>query len=355
MTRVAVDHVEVQEDKLQLGDPIGCGYHWLEPDKVDAYGDSVRRLGAKVELAVDGFERTSTLSEEVFAGEAADSLRARAAKRHEESAAVRDHLRGLGRAINAYSDVLRRHREGLEQLRAFALGQGLRVEGNRIWPPVETLPRGATQEQADAWEADWQAYRSCFEAKVELRDARRASTRELLTALADHAGVHPDRDRATLVATGAHQVRFGELRREAAEEALEAVEARDAADAARGTVDVLRRREQSALEDLERLVVAEAPPEEVQAQAVKVQALHRELVDARVETRDAEVVADREQAQANRAARHLEAAEDGRPHLVTQPPVTLPPVTPPPVTQPAVTQTVPDKGLTPAKLEDRLG
>lgn len=340
MTRVAVDHVEVQEDKLQLGDPIGCGYHWLEPDEVDAYGDSVRRLGAKVELAADGFERTSTLPEEVFAGEAADTLRARAAERHEESAAVRDNLRGLGRAINAYSDVLRRHREGLEQLRAFAVGQGLRVEGNRIWPPVETLPGDATQKQADAWEADWRAYRSCFEAKVELRDARRASTRELIKALADHAGVHPDKDRATLVAADANQVRFGELRREAAEEALEAVEAHDAAEAARGTVDALRRREQSALDSLEELVLAEAPPEEIQAQAAKVQALHHQLVDARVEARDAEVLAEREQAQADRAARHLEAAEQGRPRLVTQP---------------AASPHVTEAGIAPAKLEDRLG
>ena len=159
MTRVVVDRIETQQDKLQFGDPIGCHYHWLEPDKVDSYGDSVRRLATKVELAVDAFERTSTLSEDVFAGEAADTLRDRAGRRHEESATVRDNLRGLGRAINAYSDVLRRHREGLEQLHDFAVGTGLEVRGNRIWPPVETLPGDATQKQADAWEADWKAYR----------------------------------------------------------------------------------------------------------------------------------------------------------------------------------------------------
>jgi hypothetical protein len=318
MTRVAVDRIETQQDGLQFGDPIGCGYHWLEPDKVDSYGDSVRRLAAKVELAVDGFERTATLSEEVFSGEAADTLRDRAGRRHEESATVRDNLRGLGRAINAYSDVLRRHREGLEQLRAFAASKGLEVRGNRIWPPVETLPGDATQKQADAWEADWKAYQECFEIKIELRDARRASTRELVRALADYAGVHPDKDKAKLVAANAHQVSFGELRREAAEEAMEAVQANDRAEAAQRTVDQLKRREQNALDQLEKMVLEERPPEEIQAQATKVQTLHRELAEARVEAHDAEQVADREQAQANRAARNLEAAESGKPRLVVE-------------------------------------
>ena len=101
MTKVRLDAIETHEDGLQFGDPLSCHYHWLEPGQVDAYGDAVRRLGAKVELAVDAFERTASLSEEVFAGEAADSLRARAAHRQEESATVRDNLRGLGRAINA--------------------------------------------------------------------------------------------------------------------------------------------------------------------------------------------------------------------------------------------------------------
>ena len=309
MTRVAVDRIETQQDGLRFGDPIGCHYHWLEPDEVDTYGDTVRRVATKVELAVDAFERTSTLSEDVFAGEAADTLRERATRRHEESASVRDNLRGLGRAINVYSDVLRRHREGLEELRAFAASKGLEVRDNRIWPPFETLPGGSTQQQADAWEADWKAYQACFEAKIELRDARRASTRELIKALADHAGVHPDKDRKKFVAADANKVAFGELRREAAEEAMEAVRADDDAEAARRTVEALRRREQSALGSLEELVIAEAPPEEIQAQAAKVQALHRELVDARVEARDASAVADREQAQANRAARNLEDAD----------------------------------------------
>lgn len=318
MTRVVVDRIEVQQDGLQLGDPIGCHYHWLEPDAVDSYGDSVRRLAAKVELAADGFERTATLSEEVFAGEAADALRARAGRRHEESVLVRDNLRGLGRAINAYSDVLRRHREGLEQLRGFAAAQALEVRDNRIWPPVETIAGDAPQSEVDAWERDWKAYRECFEAKIELRDARRAGTRELIRALADFADVHPDQDGAGLVAADAHQVSFGELRRDAAEEALEAVEAHDRVDAAQRTVEGLKRREQGALGDLEEMVLAERPPEEIEAQATKVATIHRELTEARVEARDAEAAADREQAQAHRAARHLQDAEAGRPRLVAE-------------------------------------
>lgn len=321
MTRVQADRLEVQEDGLQFGDPIGCGYHWTEPDEIDAYGDSVRRTAGRVELAVDAFERTAGLPEEVFAGEAADALRTRAGRRHEEAAEVRDDLRGLGRAINAYSDVLRRHREGLEQLRSFAAGHGLEVRGNQIMPPVQTLPGDATQKQADAWEADWKTYQSCFETKLELRDARRTSTRDLVRALADYADVHPDKDRARLVGADARQVRFGELRQDAADEAMEAVEARDAASAARHTVDLLKRREQAALGDLEDMVTADRPPAEIAAQAEKVAALHRELTDARVEAQDAQAVADREQAQANRAARTLAAAQDGHAvaHAVAQP------------------------------------
>ena len=70
---------------------------------------------------------------------------------------------------------------------------------------------------------------------------------------------------------------------------------------------------------LEELVVAEAPPEEIQAQAGKVQTLHRELADAKVDLRETEAAADREQAQADRAARDLQDAEAGRPRLVAEP------------------------------------
>ena len=337
MTKVLVDAIETQQDALRFGDPLGCRYHWADPDRVDAYGDSVRRLGAKVELAVDAFDRTASLSEEVFSGEAADSLRARAAHRQDESATVRDNLRGLGRAVNDYSDVLRRHREGLEQLRAYAVSAGLEVRDHRIWPPVETIDGDAPQKEVDAWEQAWKAYQQCFDAKVELRDARRASTRDLVRALADYADVHPDHDRSAFVASGGRQVDFGELRRDAAEEAMEAVDARDAADAARHTVEALKRREQTALGDLEELALADRPAEEIRAQAEKVAALHRELVEAHAEAREADAVADREQAQATRAARTLADAEAGRPRLVAQP-----------------TAPVTEHGA-PVDLDDRLG
>lgn len=73
-------------------------------------------------------------------------LRGRASRRLEESTLVRDNLRGLCRAINAYADVMRRHREGLEQLHACASGTGLEVPGNRIMPPVETI-KDATERR----------------------------------------------------------------------------------------------------------------------------------------------------------------------------------------------------------------
>ncbi len=339
MSRVVADRIEVQQDGLQFGDPIGCGYHWTEPDQVDAYGDSVRRLAAKVELAVDAFERTASLSEEVFSGEAADALRARAGRRHEESVLVRDNLRGLGRAINAYSDVLRRHRAGLERLRSRAEAKGLEMRGQQIWAPVETIAGDAPQKEIDAWEHDWKAYRECFDTKIELRDARRAATRELVKALAEYADVHPDKDHQTVVAANAHQVRFGELRHQGAEEAMEAVRAGDHAEAAQRTVEDLKRREQAALDHLEKAVLDGRPPAEIQAQADRVAEIHRELGDARVEAREAEVSAERERAQANRAARTLEDAEAGRPRPVAE----------------ATPFTPPTAQAMPVNLKDRLG
>ena len=71
----------------------------------------------------------------------------------------------------------------------------------------------------------------------------------------------------------------------------------DLADAAHRMVDALKRREQAALGDLEEMVLAERPPEEIQAQATNVAAIHRELVEASVDARGADAVADREQAQ----------------------------------------------------------
>jgi hypothetical protein len=152
--------------------------------------------------------------------------------------------------------------------------------------------------------------------------------------------VHPDKDDTKFVAASAHQVTFGELRREAAEEAMEAVQAGDRADAAHRTVDGLTRREQSALDDLEKMLRDECSPEEIRARADEVAAVHRELTEARVEAREADAVADREQAQANRAARHLEDAEAGKPRLVAEQAAW----------QPAV-----EEHVEPGNLEDRLG
>ena len=121
---------------------------------------------------------------------------------------------------------------------------------------------------------------------------------------------------------------------------MEAVQANDAASAAQRTVDGLKRREQTALDDLEEMVLAERPPEEIQAQADKVAAVHRELTEARVDAREAEAIADREQAQANRAARHLQDAEAGKPRLVAEQ---------------TAWQPAPQQDVQPTNLRDRLG
>jgi hypothetical protein len=60
------------------------------------------------------------------------------------------------------------------------------------------------------------------------------------------------------------------------------------------------------------MVLEERPPAEIQAQAERVAAVHRELTEARVEAREAEAAAAHEQAQAHRAARAVEDAESGR-------------------------------------------
>lgn len=352
MTRVPAGGLvepEGQEEGPRFGDPLGCRYHWAEPDRVDAYGDSVRRLATRVELAADAFERTARLPDEVFAGEAAESLRARAGRRHEESALVRDHLQGLGRAVNAYADVLRRHRDGLQELQSYAAAHGLEVRDGRVWPPVDTIADDAPAKDVDAWERDWRSYRECFDARTGLHEARRAGTRDLVRALAEHADVHPVRSQQQTVAATARQVRFGELRREAAAEALEAVDAREAADTARRAVAALVRRERAALDDLEELVASGATPEQVAAQTAHVGAVRDELVVARAEAGEAEVAADRERAL---AARQVEAAEDGRPLPAARPVEVT--VEVPPVREPVEVPVQPDEGRA-ADLRSRLG
>lgn len=294
---------------LRFGDPLGCQFWWLDPDRLSEYGAHLRRLANRVELAADALARAANLPEEAFAGEAADTLRRRARGRASEAGAIRDNLRALGRAVDGYAGVLTRHRRALEELREVALARGLRVEGHRIWPPVDTLPGDSSQRDVDRWEADWKAYEQCFQLRIEIRDARRQGTRELVRALAEHAGVHPDEAQGDRVAPGHGSVRFGELRREAADEAMEAVVARDEAEALRSTLDVLRRREQHALGELERLALSGASPESLATQADRVALLHREVSEARAGLRQADAVAEREQAEADRAAHRLQDVE----------------------------------------------
>lgn len=311
--RVAAQAVD-RSEPLRFGDPLGCHYRWLDPERLSEYGAHLRRLANRVELAADGFGRAGNLPEESFAGEAADMLRRRAQRQEGEAGVVRDSLRALGRAVDDYAEVLTRHRRALEELREVALARGLRVEGHKIWPPVDTLPGDSSQRDVDRWEADWKAYERCFQLRIEIRDARRQGTRELVHALAEHAGVHPDEDRGARVAPGHGSVRFGELRREAADEAMEAVAARDEADALRSALDVLRRSEQQALGELERLALSGASPESLAAQADEVALLHREVSEARAGLREADAVADHEQGEADRAAHRLQdpSASPGR-------------------------------------------
>ena len=63
--------------------------------------------------------------------------------------------------------------------------------------------------------------RAALRPQDRLRDARRAATGDLVKALADHAGVHPDEDGGKAVAAHHRRVEFGELPREAAEEAMD--------------------------------------------------------------------------------------------------------------------------------------
>ena len=59
-------------------------------------------------------------------------------------------------------------------------------------------------------------------------------------------------------------------------------------------------------------------PEEITAQADRVAALHRELGEARSEAGNLQSTVDREQAEANRAARNLQDAEPGIPRIVAE-------------------------------------
>lgn len=298
-----------EEPGPRFGDPIGCAYHWVDPAEVDDYGAVLRRLAGRVELAADALARTAGMPEDDFAGEAADALRGRAQTRQQEAAALHEHLRGLGRAVDAHADVLRAHREGLHDLRALAESRGLEVRDHRVWPPVSTLPGDATQDRVDAWQDDWRAYQACFDLAVELRETRRERTRDLVRALAEHAGVRPERDGAHLVLPARGEVSFGRLRERAAEEAMEAVRADEAADAARAHLAVARRSELAALDTLEQLLASGAPAEDVQAQIAAVAVLRDDTDRAGRAAEQADATAATEQAQAARAARHLHAAE----------------------------------------------
>lgn len=224
-------------DELRFGDPIGCRCPHSEPREVERYGDAVRLLGARVGAAESAFRATASMPEESFAGEAADALLAGASRRLEEADQLGGHLRAVGRAVAAHADFLRRHREFLESLRDLAVSRGLRVEGHRIWAPVETISG-------------------------------------------------------------------------------EAVAARDGLQEARGTVGRLTTRYDGALDELERLLLADAPAEELMAQAGRVQLIDSELVGARAEARDAAGTFREERCESNQAARDLRDAERPGPPVV---------------------------------------
>ena len=306
----------MSDDELRFGDPIGCHYPHAEPRQVETYAESVRAVGVKVGVAETAFRATASMPEESFAGEAAESLRARATRRLEEADELGGHLRGVARAVADHADFLERHRQAIEALRELGLSRGLRVEAHRIWPPVETISAEATRAELDAWERDWKSYQDCFEAKREIIEARREAGRALVKAIAEHTGVRPEDVRRKQDEGGHGTIDFGHLRREAAEEALEAVQARDDLQAARSVVERLRAKYEGALDELERLLLANAPAEALAAQAGKVQLVDRELDGARAEARESAETFREERREADQAARDLRQAERPGPQLV---------------------------------------
>jgi hypothetical protein len=308
----------MSDDQLRFGDPIGCHYPHADPGAVASYAESVRAVGAKVGLAETAFRSTASIPEESFAGEAAESLRARASRRLEEADELGGHLRGVARAVADHAEFLQRHRAALETLRDLGASRGLRVESHRIWPPVRTISADASPAELDAWERDWKSYQECFEAKREIVQARQEAGRALVKAIVEHTGVRPADVRDTRDQGGHGEIDFGGLRREAAAEAAEAVAARDDLQAAQGTVDRLRTRYDHALERLEHLLLADAPAEQLLAQSTRIQLLDRELDGARAEVRDAADTFRGEQREADRAARDLQQAESGGPVAVVR-------------------------------------
>lgn len=302
-------------EELRFGDPIGCHYPHAEPSQVETYGDAVRGLGAKVGTAETAFRTTASMPAESFSGEAADALRARAGRRLEEADDLGRHLRAVGRAVADHADFLRRHRDALESLRDLAVSRGLRVEGHRIWPPVETISGDATRAELDAWEQDWKSYQECFEGKRAIIEARQEAGRALVKVMAEHTGVRPEDVREKRDGGRHGRIDFADERREAATQAAEAVAARDDLQAARGTVDRLTARYDRALDELERLLLADAPAEELLAQSGRVQLIDRELDGARSEAREAADTFRQEQRESNQAARALQDAEGPGPHL----------------------------------------
>ena len=306
----------MSDDELRFGDPIGCHYPHADPREVETYAESVRAVGTKVGVAETAFRTAKSLPEESFDGNAADAFRARAGRRLEEADELGGHLRGVARAVADHAEFLQRHRTALEALRELGASRGLRVEGHRIWPPVETISNKASQAELDAWEQDWKAYQDCFEAKREIIEARREAGRALVKAIAEHTGVRPEDVRAQGEQAGHGTIDFGDKQREAALEAAEAVAARDELQAAQGTVERLKTKYDSALERLQRLLDADAPAEQILAQSTKIQLIDRELDGAQAEAREAAKTFEEEREEANRAARDLRESQAPGPDLV---------------------------------------
>lgn len=273
------------------GDPLSCGYSWIEPADLADYAGVVRHVARKVGATAVGLETLSAIPESVFAGATAESARAHAERRSHDAQDLRSSLREVAEAIHEHADMLRRYRDALQGLHDLAATQGLEVRDRTIWPPAPTPPPSPTQQQYDAWVSAWKSYRTCFDLKSDIEAERREHSLALARALTTHTDARPEplvegtgSGRHGVVDFGQEQAVDRDARREAAEHARRTLEVHEQLASTLDRAARLRDAHRTALDELHRLARAGASEGELTAQAREVrlaaEALRTQRMDA---------------------------------------------------------------------------
>lgn len=343
---------------LHFGDAIDCDYPWLPPRKLDDYAGDLRRVNRQVRAAKESLdflervpspapvpgpiEATLPVEERIRVpatdggvpaaptvpvprcgtgdneGLALEAMHRRGTALNTRFTDLNVDLRGVAEAIENYATALRTYRDQVGELLDYARRRDLQVRNDKIYAPVSMLPQGASQQQADAWEADWRSYAACFEWIRDIRADRRKAINEMIRALREHAGVEPrDREPTPKQVGGSGAPDFGngevrKLRRAAARAAAEALAAREEARTAQREAREARRALEAADAELTRLRRSGADPAVIAEQETAVHEARSRSDRASQTEADTQARAERATEAAQRAAADHQEARDRR-------------------------------------------